>query len=521
MIFFWRRKRRDEKGEGSSSSEGIAVGAAPSRRELRAFKVIYPVVEPYAYVAIAEEPGTKRLMYTVIEPTLFEEEKRVLERLSEILLEELEVDASSLSRERAEEVLLENAKRIVRKYRIRIGEETFNKIAYYLVRDFVGYGKIDVMMKDHLVEDISCDGPNLPVYVWHREYESLPSNVMFNEDELDSFIFKLAYRCGKHISVAQPIMDGTLPDGSRVNATYGREISRRGSTFTIRRFRADPLTIVDLIMFNTISLDMAAMLWLAVEQKSSILVAGGVASGKTTLLNCISMFIRPELKIVTIEETAELQLPHENWIPLVARAGFGARGTEITLFDLLKAAMRQRPDYVIVGEVRGAEAYTLFQALATGHGVQCTIHAESPQAVINRLTSAPMNIPRPLIGLVDVITVQLRTRIGDRPVRRTSILTEVKGYNADRDLIELQDTFRWDPRTDEHRQLAESITLQKVMRKTGMTKEEVDMELYRRKIVLQWLIKKGIRRYREVGLVIREYYTSPESVYKRAKVELG
>jgi flagellar protein FlaI len=266
-------------------------------------------------------------------------------------------------------------------------------------------------------------------------YESLPTNIIFKDEaELNSFIIRLAYLTGKNISIASPILDATLPDGSRIQLTYGNEITRRGSTFTIRRFRVDPLTISDLIAFNTLSSDMAAYLWYIIENRASVLVAGGIAAGKTTMLNCLSMFIKPEMKIVSVEDTQELNLPHENWVPSVIRLGFGHedKGSgSITLFDLLKAAVRQRPDYIIVGEIRGEEAYTLFQAMATGHLGMCTIHAESVEAVINRLESEPMNIPKSLIAMIDVIMVMARTEIEGKPARRTLTATEVVGIRCE------------------------------------------------------------------------------------------
>jgi len=240
-----------------------------------------------------------------------------------------------------------------------------------MIRDFVYLGRIEYLMRDHMIEDVSCDGPKIPIYVWHRQYESMPTNIAYESvDELDKFVVRLSYLARRHVSVAQPIVDGTLPDGSRLNATFGSEVTKGGSSFTIRKFTADPLTIIDLITFNTISPEIGAYLWFLVENRASVLISGGVASGKTTFLNSIAMFIRPELKLVTIEDTAELNIPHENIIQSLTRTGFGAAGeaSEISLFDLLKNALRQRPDYIIVGEIRGTEAYTLFQAVATGHG---------------------------------------------------------------------------------------------------------------------------------------------------------
>jgi len=331
------------------------------------FREVYPINEPYAYAAIVREPDTQKIRYEIIEPTLFREELDQLEEIKTLLMDEIDVSLKEVeTRERAEEYLESKVREVIRDYRLKVAEESVDKFIYYITRDFIGYGKIDPVMKDHLIEDISADGVNIPVYVWHREYESLPTNIIYSDvEELNSFIIRLAYLAGKNISIARPMLDASLPDGSRIQLTYGTEITRRGSTFTVRRFRVDPLTISDLISFNTMSPEIAAYFWYAIENRASILVVGGVAAGKTTTLNCLSMFIRPEMKIVSVEDTAELNLPHENWIPSVVRPGFGHKGRRgaITLFDLLKTAVRQRPDYIIVGEVRGREAYTLFQAI--------------------------------------------------------------------------------------------------------------------------------------------------------------
>jgi len=388
------------------------------------FREVYPIQEPYVYAAIIKEK-TGKIKYEVIEPTLLKEEEEKLEEIKKLLMEEIDISLKEVeTREKAEEYLKRKFQEVIKDYKLKIEEEAVDKLLYYVVRDFLGYGKIDPLMKDHLIEDISADGVGIPVYVWHRVYESMPTNIVFEtEEELNSFIIRLACLVGKNISLATPLIDASLPDGSRVQLTYGNEITRRGSTFTIRRFRVAPLTISDLIAFNTMSAEMAAYFWYIIENRSSILVSGGVAAGKTTTLNCLSMFIKPELKIVSVEDTPELNLPHENWIPSVVRPGFGLNGKgSITLFDLLKAAVRQRPDYIIVGEVRGEEAYTLFQAIATGHLGMCTLHAESVEAVINRLESEPMNIPRPLIAMIDDIVIQVRTEVNGKPARRVSTL---------------------------------------------------------------------------------------------------
>jgi flagellar protein FlaI len=268
---------------------------------------------------------------------------------------------------------------------------------------------------------------------------------------------------------------------------------------------------------------MAAYLWYIIENRASVLVAGGVAAGKTTMLNCLSMFIKPEMKIVSVEDTQELNLPHENWIPSVARLGFGhedKKGGTITLFDLLKAAVRQRPDYIIVGEVRGEEAYTLFQAMATGHLGMSTIHAESVEAVINRLESEPMNIPRSLIAMTDVIMVVTRTEVEGKPARRTLTTTEVAGIDQKTKNIITEEIFRWNPKEDKFIHVGNSPFLEAHMKKMGITEDDVRRELNRRKTVLEWMVHSGIRRYIEVANIIREYYSNPNRVYQKARMGL-
>jgi flagellar protein FlaI len=490
------------------------------------FREVYPIHEPYVYAAVVREPNTQRIRYEVIEPTLLKEEEDQLKEIKAILIEEIDVNLKEIgTREKAEEYLKNKIRDFIKDYHLKIAEEAIDKLMYYTIRDFLGYGKIDPLMKDHLIEDISADGVNIPIYIWHREYESLPTNIVFNDvDELNSFVVRLAYLGGKNISLAMPILDASLPDGSRIQITYGSEITRRGSTFTIRRFRVDPLTISDLISFGTLSSDMAAYFWYAIENRSSILVAGGVATGKTTVLNCLSMFIKPGLKLVSVEDTAELNLPHENWIPSVIRTGFGydEKGTgAITLFDLLRAAVRQRPDYLIVGEVRGEEAYTLFQAMATGHLGMGTIHGESVSSVIHRLGSEPMNIPKPLLTMIDAVTVQLRTEVNGKPARRTRTVTEIVGLDSRTQELLTNEVYRWDAKSDVFLYSGRSYILEEKMKRMGLTEEEVREELHRRKTVLDWMVKKGIRRYSDVASLIRDYYADPARVYRTARLGMS
>lgn len=491
--------------------------------ETRPFVDVFPI-EGYklnVYAAVTKEEGREGFKYMVLEPTLSSIEKAQLDEIKKLLVDELEVDLRSIeTKAKAEQYLAGKVEVIAKRYRYNISPDSMTKLLYYLSRDFIRLGKIEPLMRDKLIEDISCDGANIPIYIWYRDYESIPSNIGFEtEEELDTFVSKLAYSAGKQISLAEPIVDASLPDGSRLHLTYGKEITQRGSTFTIRKFRADPLTIVDLIKYNTMSSELAAYLWYLIEKKLALLVAGGTASGKTTTLNALSMFIEPGQKVVSVEDTPELNLPHENWVQSVTR-GVGTAG-EITMFDLLKASLRQRPDIIIVGEVRGQEAYTLLQTIATGHGGLGTIHADSVEAVINRLTTEPMNIPRSLVGsTLDCIAMQLKIRLADKSVRRLVGVSEVVGHDARTGDIILNDVFKWDPVADKFTSTGRSKLFDKITQKFGTKPEEIRRDIDWRKIFLDWLVAKNIRSHTAVSEQVKEFYGGPSAMVNKARVEL-
>ena len=345
----------------------------------------------------------------------------------------------------------------------------------------------------------------------------MPTNVQFDsEDELNSFVMTLAFKAKQQISLARPIIDGTLPEGHRVHLTFS-EVSKRGATFTIRKYRPERYTIIDLIKLGTISTDIAAYLWVMVENLRSILICGATASGKTTLLNAIAALIRPEAKIITIEETRELVLPHENWVPLVTRSATTEGVEEISAFELLKSALRQRPDYIIVGEVRGEEAYALFQAIATGHGGLCTIHAETVEAAIRRLQSKPMNVPKELIPMVGAFILIARKKVRETVVRRVIEIDEVTGLDPRSGEIMVNPVYRWDAATDSFvRLMADGSVL--LAKKLGA--DGVASEIERRKVVLEWMAKKDLSKHEDVARVVRNYYLKPRETYERARSEL-
>jgi archaeal flagellar protein FlaI len=474
---------------------------------------------------VTKDPSARGgLSYTIIEPTLSERDRKNFEIIKKLLMVELSISLSEIKTKKAAEIKLSRKiAQLIKKYKLEIPAKNLSKITYYAIRDFVYLGKIEPLMRDHMVEEISCDGTNIPLYIWHREFESIPTNIRFETDkELNNFARKVSYISGKHVSMANPIVDAALPDGSRINLTLGHEITKRGSTFTIRRFRADPITIVDLIKFQTMSTDIAAYLWYVAEKNSTMLVAGGTASGKTTALNALASFIRPGQKIVTIEDTQELNLPHENWIPAVSRQNFtdGQIG-EINQFDLLRAALRQRPDIIIVGETRGREAYTLFQAMATGHGGFSSIHADSVEATLTRLASSPMDIPKTLISnTLDLIYLQLKLRVKDKSVRRVIQISEIAGLDQNTGEIQTHEIFKWDPQTDTHSYAGNSVVLDKIKERHGESNEQINYELSKRKLALEWMVKNNIREHKEVSNNIKEFYADPERFSERKRLSV-
>ncbi len=491
---------------------------------LRPVEIIerYYLNEPFAQALIIRE-RSGQAKYLVVEAPLTEEERVWLDEIKKLLVDELEVDFRRLgSTDKAEQYLRNLVQATTKNYRIGLSEGSLERVMYYLVRDFIYFDRIDPLMRDPRIEDISCNGYDLPIYVWHREFESIPTNVVFEKPEtLDKLIVKLTYVTGRAISIAQPVVDGSLPDQSRIQLTYEKEVTRRGSSFTIRKFRERPFTVTDLIKLNTFSSRLAAWFWHVIEKQASLIVVGGTASGKTTTLNSFSMFIKPTAKIVSIEDTPELQLPHENWLPSVVRTSFGSGSkiAEVSLFDLLKNAMRQRPEYIIVGEVRGTEAYTLFQAIATGHGGMCSLHADSVEATIRRLEAEPMNIPRQLITTMDVIAVQARVLLKDRPVRRIVAISEIVGIDPVTKHILTNDVFKWDPRTDSYTYYGRSYLLERISKRHGIDYDKALEELDNKQKVIDWMVEKNIHEFEDVVEVIRSYYLDPLKLVEKIGAE--
>lgn len=503
---------RSPKGD-SKEKTNIGVVSRPLKPN---YKVVesYWVHNPFAKVNIVSSPEFGGgYQYFVEEVELSEEEREAHDKLFAILSKELkppeslEVDLSSY--------VLGEAKRIASKYRRSLGkfnEESWERIFYYVVRNLAGYGELNIFMTDPNIEDISCNGLHKPVYIWHRKYESIPSNIEF-VDELfyNNFLVKLAHLSGKHISSAHPILDAMLPERHRIAATFMKEVSTLGSSFCVRRFRSDPFSIIDLIKLGTLDEKLAAYLWVLLENKINLIIIGGTGSGKTSMLNALTSLLSPNDKMITVEEVAELNPPHENWVQLVSRRGFrfGSSDTaSISLFDLVKLSLRYRPDYIVVGEIRGDEAYVLFQAVATGHGGLCTMHADSLDHAVKRLTSPPMNVAKVYVPLMNLCIYIERVNLPRKKAgltfgRRVRDVREIRDYGK-YNLVS-----KWSPLKDSlNSDFRKSFLLKKIATTRGLKKRDLLKEIENREKVLRKMLKLNIRDQREVAQAIMNYYES-------------
>jgi len=479
----------------------------------------HPIHKPYAFIRILFDNKRHEYVYEVLEPIV--ENKEILHFLEDTLIKTLDIELEELTSGGATDYLERKVNNVIQDYSIHLNNESKTKILYYLNRDFLSYGKIDVLMRDSMIEDISCDGAGIPLYLYHRNYESIKTNIVFEtEGELDSFVIKLAQKCGRHISIAKPLMDATMPDGSRIQASLSKEITTMGSTFTIRRFREEPFTPPDLLEYNTLSADMAAYFWLAIENGASAIISGGTASGKTTTLNALSLFIPTQSKIVSIEDTREINLPHPNWIAAVTREGTieSQQDTDIDMFDLLKSALRQRPEYILLGEIRGKEATVLFQAMATGHTTYSTMHADSIYSIVHRLEGEPISIPRLQLKSLDIVAIQALMKINQKRVRKIKTVAEVIGMDPKTKELLTNEVFSFNPRKDDFEYYGRGYLFDRIAEQQNISDKELLEEFERRKKVITWMKEKGIRHYLQVGEIISAYYKYPDEVIKRMEV---
>jgi flagellar protein FlaI len=483
----------------------------------------YPLIPPFCYVSILQNDEFSDLIYNIDELQLNEEEIKIYYSIKELL--EKNIDSPRLL-DNIDASFTSEITRLVKDHFMheRTKPIMLEKVKYYLKRDVLGFGLIDPLFHDPFIEDITCGGANKPIYIYHRRYEGLRTNIMFRDAEiLDGFVMKMVHRAGKHVSAAHPIVDASLPGNHRLAALYKKEVTTMGSSFTIRKFREDPITAVDLINSDTLDVDMTAYLWFLLDNKKSLMVIGSTGGGKTTILNAVTGLINPSYKIFTVEDVAEINIPHENWFSLVSRASFGLESQgEVGLFDLLKSGMRHRPDYILVGEIRGEEAYVLFQALATGHGGIATMHADDSEAAVRRLTQKPMDIPPAYVPLMNCIINVKRVKLkseqvnGKEPAklmgRRVTEVTEVASSSS------LNSVFSWDPQYDGYLDgISKSYLLPKIAQDTGLDMNDIANDLNKRRTILTWLVNRGIRDYRSISKVVGMFNQEPERLM--AKVE--
>ncbi len=472
----------------------------------------YWVTEGLSLAVIAQNMQTYLIEYLLFEPPLSEFEYELLERLFEdlrdiLILEDHDMDSDPGI------VLSRKMQRLLVEYGLSLEETSLFKLRYYLRRNFLGWSRIDALMNDPWIEDISCDGTRVPLFLYHRKYRNIRTNIRFDEPALLSLAITLTQRSGKHVSIGSPLVDATLPDGSRLQLAFGDEVTTRGTSFTIRKFRETPFTPVELIESNTFDVDQIVYFWMAIENNKNLLFIGGTASGKTTSLNAVALFIPPLSKVVSIEDTREITLYHENWVASVTRDRI-SEGTSVPIgmFDLLKAAMRQRPEYILVGEVRGSEAQTLFQAMNTGHTTFSTMHAGSIDAAIHRLENEPLNVPRNMLRALDVISVQSLTHRGRDRVRRCREIVELTGIDPITGNLLVNTVFEYDPIADTFSYTGRSRIFDEIMEYRGWNQRDLEAELEKRRSILLAMRDRGIRDFHEVSRILQTYAIDPERV---------
>lgn len=383
----------------------------------------------------------------------------------------------------------------------------YGAVEYLMVRDKIDVGILKPFINDPYIEDISCNGCG-PIFVEHKIFKGLKAVVGFSETApLDNYVIKLAERIRRPITYRNPIVDATLPDGSRINIVYSTDISRHGSNFTIRKAMDDPISILKLIEFKTCDYMCAAYIWICIENSMSLFMSGETASGKTTSLNAFTGFIPPENKIVTIEDTPELLVPHRNWTREVSKGkGKGeGEGGDVTMFDLLRAALRQRPNQILVGEIRGVEGAVAFGAMQTGHPVLSTFHASSVEKLIQRLCGDPINIPKTYVDNLNLVVIQsaVKRPNGDT-VRRMLSINELVGFNPETGGFSFVEMFHWDPVTDTHEFCGKGSSFlleNKIATMLGIPehkKANIYMEVEKRAKILERLHKAGYTNFADL-----------------------
>ncbi len=485
---------------------------------------IEEVLEKGKGYKIVRVEGKKNPMYVVSLPKLSDDDKELLRDIEKRAISDIKIDPSEISEEQAERMFTEMVLDVMRKFYKSIRASKRNVFSKLIVQNMIGYGLLDLLLKDEELEEIMVVGTKKPVYVNHKDYGSLETNVVFDTDE-DSrrIIEKIATSVGRRIDKSVPLLDARLTDGSRVNATIP-PLSLSGPTITIRKFKADPLTVVDLINFGTLDPYISAYLWLVVDgfgiKPGNILAVGGSGCGKTTTLNCLCSVIPTTDRVITIEDTAELHLPIEHTVRLETRPPNVEGEGEVSMDGLVKNTLRMRPDRIIVGEVRGGEARTLFTAMNTGHdGCMGTVHASSAKETIVRLTNPPMLVPHIMLPALDLVIMQSRVYREGTTLRRITEIAETSVSEGEK--LTLNIVYAWDPKDDAIKPTGTpSVLKQKIAQKRGVGIEEIDAEIKNRETVLRWLVKNNKRDIAEVAHTFTRYYIDPKKLLREIASEV-
>ncbi len=495
--------------------------------------ILYPAEGP---VFIHVFPGKRRTIYAPIEPTLDEKTEKATEKIMDTLkslisqddvpddkdhhiklydkfadrIIEIDNKANKLQVQTPQKTsFFDNLMNKFRKVsKIQLDPVVAERVRYYFIRDKIGLGKLQPLINDPYIEDITCNGKG-PLYVEHKIFESLESRVIFHTDEeLDQFALYLSERSGRPASHANPVVDAALPDGSRINIVYGTDVSMHGSNFTIRKFSEDVISVVNLLGWKTLSSQLLAYLWMVLSSHHSMMVVGETASGKTTTLNAVLTFIDPNAKIVSIEDTPEVKVPHQNWTREVTRPA--SAGNPVDIFALVKAALRQRPNLIIIGEIRGEEGNMAFQAMQTGHPMVATFHAGSVRAFVNRMTGKPINVPPAFIALLDLVYIQMAVQgPGGKMLRRCISCNELVDYLPKKDKFRYVELFSWDAGDDVHIFRNQSYVFEeKIAKKRGIKRKDIRIlydELRTKRHILEAFNELGINDYYTIFKILTKY----------------
>ena len=515
------KKKKNKKSKGKDEP---VLEPDTSPQINKSYEIIdeYNIISRVVSIEIAWNKDTMETLYIVHEPEISEAELKEIEIISKNM-EQIVRSSNNLPNEFSVKDIEQIIDSYMKSRRTKIPKASIDKYKYYIQRDYEGFGRLDPIIRDQFVEDISCNGVGLPIFIEHKRHGPLRTNILFSsEKELDSYVIRLAQLCGKEVSMNDPIMDGTFPQGHRIQITYGNEISTKGSSFTFRLFRETPFTPVEIVKYGAATTEIVTYLWFAVENLKSGIIAGVPGVGKTSTLNAMMMFIPPNTKVFSIEETREINIMHENWVATYTRESVYNQGNlsghnaPIGMFELVRMAMRQRPTYILLGEIRGRESYSLFQAISTGHTAYSTIHADSMDTLVNRLESNPLNIPRVLISSLNFVIFNKFVKIGNRMVRKITEIDEVMGVDSETREILYNKVYNFDFNVNTQVYSGYSKILKEIQQTKRMTDEEFKEEFDRRKKLIDLMVDANIIDFANLTRIVNVYYKDPEFALRMA-----